>query len=150
MKFRSKYLSFLILFFILPNCSTKQSFTSVSKDLRQIDIISYEDKKVVKTYYQAFNKKIYEWVNVTCVLMQKRIEIKDIDDCSLTKLSKLLIQNKESGDDTKISENSETIISNNSNKENEKSENNQPNLPGQTPDEIQNQDFNECNDFQKC
>ena len=150
MSFRTQYLFYFILFFMLPNCSTKQSFISLSKDLRQIDIISYEDKKVIKTYYQTFNKKIYEWVNVSCEFIQTRFETKEIKDCSLTKLSKLLIKKKESVSELVVSKNTELNISKNVSKESEKTEDNQPIEPDQLPNEIESQDFDECNDPQKC
>ena len=157
MNLRYIHLFYLLLFIVLSNCSTKQTFTKLSKNLRQIDIISYEDKEVVKTYYQGFNERIYEWVDVTCDFIQTRFGLRRIDNCTLTKLSKSLIKNKESKTDSEVAkrselnqEKSELTQENYSSNENENLEQNQSNTPGQLPNEIQGQDFEECNDPQKC
>ena len=114
----------LVIFMILvlsSGCSNK-SFTNISSDLRKVDVLN-KNKEVVKTYYQAFNKKVYDWLNVTCDFTKKKF--KNIEDCKLTQLSKSFIKNQEN-------ENSNfNIDSNNNSSSNER--NSKLNNNNQTP-----------------
>ena len=76
---------------LLSGCSNK-SFTNISSDLRKVDVLN-KNKEIVKTNYQAFNKKVYDWLNVTCDFTKKKF--KKIEDCKLTQLSKSFIKNQE-------------------------------------------------------
>ena len=125
-----------VIVVLLSGCSNK-SFTNISSDLRKVDVLN-KNKEVVKTYYQAFNKKVYDWLNVTCDFTKKKF--KNIDDCKLTQLSKSFIKNQENENS---SENSNLNIysnkSSSSNERNSKLNNNQtpsnnpPNLPIDNP-----------------
>ena len=114
----------LVIFMILvlsSGCSNK-SFTNISSDLRKVDVLN-KNKEVVKTYYQAFNKKVYDWLDVTCDFAKKKF--KNIEDCKLTQLSKSFIKNQEN-------ENSNfNIDSNNNSSSNER--NSKLNNNNQTP-----------------
>ena len=91
-----RYANALVIFVtisLLSGCSNK-SFTNLSSDLRKVDVLN-KNKEIVKTYYQAFNKKVYDWLNVTCDFTKKKF--KKIEDCKLTQLSKSFIRNHESG-----------------------------------------------------
>ena len=108
--------SFLILP-VLIGCSNK-SITNISDDFRQVDLLN-KNKQVVKTYYQSFNKKVYDWLEVSCDFINK--EIKIVQSCKLTELSKSFIKNHES---EKTSEKSSAdITSNTSDATNERNSN---------------------------
>ena len=123
---------------LLSGCSNK-SFTNMSSDLRKVDVLN-KNKEIVKTYYQAFNKKVYDWLNVTCDFTKKKF--KKIEDCKLTQLSKSFIRNHESGNTSDKSRDhiaSNTIRSINQRNSNTNDNNNQapsnnpPNLPINNP-----------------
>ena len=136
-----RYANVLVIFvtiFLLSGCSNK-SFTNVSSDLRKVDVLN-KNKEIVKTYYQAFNKKVYDWLNVTCDFTKKKF--KKIEDCKLTQLSKSFIRNHESGNTSDKSRDhiaSNTIRSINQRNSNTNDNNNQapsnnpPNLPINNP-----------------
>ena len=136
-----KVLVIFMIIFLLSGCSNK-SFTNISSDLRKVDVLN-KNNETVKTYYQAFNKKVYDWLNVTCDFTKKKF--KKIEDCKLTQLSKSFIKKQEN---ESSSENSNVnIVSNNrssSNEKNSNSNNNQapsnnpPNLPSNNPVENPN------------
>ena len=136
-----KALVIFVIIFLLSGCSNK-SITNISSDLRKVDVLN-KNKEIVKTYYQAFNKKVYDWLNVTCDFTKKKF--KKIEDCKLTQLSKSFIKKQEN---ESSSENSNVnIVSNNrssSNEKNSNSNNNQapsnnpPNLPSNNPVENPN------------
>ena len=136
-----RYSNALVIFVtisLLSGCSNK-SFTNVSSDLRKVDVLN-KNKEIVKTYYQAFNKKVYDWLNVTCDFTKKKF--KKIEDCKLTQLSKSFIRNHESGNTSDKSRDhiaSNTIRSINQRNSNTNDNNNQapsnnpPNLPVTNP-----------------
>ena len=136
-----RYANALVIFVtisLLSGCSNK-SFTNVSSDLRKVDVLN-KNKEIVKTYYQAFNKKVYDWLNVTCDFTKKKF--KKIEDCKLTQLSKSFIRNHESGNTSDKSRDhiaSNTIRSINQRNSNTNDNNNQapsnnpPNLPVTNP-----------------
>ena len=136
-----KALVIFVIIFLLSGCSNK-SITNISSDLRKVDVLN-KNKEIVKTFYQAFNKKVYDWLNVTCDFTKKKF--KKIEDCKLTQLSKSFIKKQEN---ESSSENSNVnIVSNNrssSNEKNSNSNNNQapsnnpPNLPSNNPVENPN------------
>ena len=133
-----KALVIFVMIFLLSGCSNK-SFTNISSDLRKVDVLN-KNKEIVKTYYQAFNKKVYNWLNVTCDFTKKKF--KKIEDCKLTQLSKSFIRNHESGNTSDKSQDhiaSNTIRSINQRNSNTNDNNNQapsnnpPNLPINNP-----------------
>ena len=136
-----RYANALVIFVtisLLSGCSNK-SFTNVSSDLRKVDVLN-KNKEIVKTYYQAFNKKVYDWLNVTCDFTKKKFT--KIEDCKLTQLSKSFIRNHESGNtsdksrDHIASNTSRSINQRNSNtndNNNQAPSNNPPNLPINNP-----------------
>ena len=136
-----KALVIFVIIFLLSGCSNK-SITNISSDLRKVDVLN-KNKEIVKTYYQAFNKKVYDWLNVTCDFTKKKF--KKIEDCKLTQLSKSFIKKQEN---ESSSENSNVnIVSNNRSSSNEKNSNsnnsqapsnNPPNLPSNNPVENPN------------
>ena len=66
---KSNALIIFVTISLLSGCSNK-SFTNISSDLRKVDVLN-KNKEIVKTYYQAFNKKVYDWLNVTCDFTKK-------------------------------------------------------------------------------
>ena len=136
-----RYANALVIFVtisLLSGCSNK-SFTNLSSDLRKVDVLN-KNKEIVKTYYQAFNKKVYDWLNVTCDFTKKKFT--KIEDCKLTQLSKSFIRNHESGNTSDKSRDhiaSNTIRSINQRNSNTNDNNNQapsnnpPNLPINNP-----------------
>ena len=136
-----KALVIFVIIFLLSGCSNK-SITNISSDLRKVDVLN-KNKEIVKTNYQAFNKKVYDWLNVTCDFTKKKF--KKIEDCKLTQLSKSFIKKQEN---ESSSENSNVnIVSNNRSSSNEKNSNsnnsqapsnNPPNLPSNNPVENPN------------
>ena len=141
-----RYVNALVIFVaisLLSGCSNK-SFTNISSDLRKVDVLN-KNKEIVKTYYQVFNKKVYDWLNVTCDFTKKKF--KKIEDCKLTQLSKSFIKKQENENS---SENSNVnVVSNNRSSSNEKNlksndnnnqapSNNPPNLPSNNPVENPN------------
>ena len=134
-----RYVNALVIFVaisLLSGCSNK-SFTNVSSDLRKVDVLN-KNKEIVKTYYQAFNKKVYDWLNVTCDFTKKKF--KKIEDCKLTQLSKSFIKNQENENPSENSNVNVVLNKNTSlNERNSNSNNNQapsnntPNLPSNNP-----------------
>ena len=121
---------------LLSGCSNK-SFTNISSDLRKVDVLN-KNKEIVKTYYQAFNKKVYDWLNVTCDFTKKKL--KKIEDCKLTQLSKSFIKNHENENSPEKSKVNVVLNKNvSSNERNSNSNNNQAhsnntsNLPSNNP-----------------
>ena len=122
---------------LLSGCSNK-SFTNISSDLRKVDVLN-KNNEIVKTYYQAFNKKVYDWLNVTCDFTKKKF--KKIEDCKLTQLSKSFIKNQENENspeksDINIILNKNTASNgrnSNSNNNNQAPSNNTPDLPSNNP-----------------
>ena len=120
-----RYANALVIFVtisLLSGCSNK-SFTNVSSDLRKVDVLN-KNKEIVKTYYQGFNKKVYDWLNVTCNFTKKKF--KKIEDCKLTHLSKSFIKNQENENSSEKS-NVNIVLNKNtsSNERNSDSNNNQ-------------------------
>ena len=136
-----RYVNALVIFVaisLLSGCSNK-SFTNISSDLRKVDVLN-KNKEIVITYYQAFNKKVYNWLNVTCDFTKKKF--KKIEDCKLTQLSKSFIRNHESGNTSDksrahiVSNTSRSINQRNSNtndNNNQAPSNNPSNLPINNP-----------------
>ena len=136
-----RYANALVIFVtisLLSGCSNK-SFTNLSSDLRKVDVLN-KNKEIVKTYYQAFNKKVYDWLNVTCDFTKKKFT--KIEDCKLTQLSKSFIRNHESGNTSDKSRDhialnkNRSINQRNSNtndNNNQAPSNNPPNLPINNP-----------------
>ena len=135
-----RYANALVIFVtisLLSGCSNK-SFTNVSSDLRKVDVLN-KNKEIVKTYYQAFNKKVYDWLNVTCDFTKKKF--KKIEDCKLTQLSKSFIKNQENENSPEKSDVNKILNKNtasngrnsNSNNNNQVPSNNTPDLPSNNP-----------------
>ena len=135
-----RYANALVIFVtisLLSGCSNK-SFTNVSSDLRKVDVLN-KNKEIVKTYYQAFNKKVYHWLNVTCDFTKKKF--KKIEDCKLTQLSKSFIKNQENENSPEksnvnliLNKNISSDRSNsNSSNNNQATSNNTHNLPSNNP-----------------
>ena len=132
-----KVLVIFMIIFLLSGCSNK-SFTNISSDLRKVDVLN-KNNETVKTYYQAFNKKVYDWLNVTCDFTKKKF--KKIEDCKLTQLSKSFIKNQENENspeksDINIILNKNTASNgrnSNSNNNNQAPSNNTPDLPSNNP-----------------
>ena len=122
---------------LLSGCSNK-SFTNISSDLRKVDVLN-KNNEIVKTYYQAFNKKVYDWLNVTCDFTKKKF--KKIEDCKLTQLSKSFIKNQENENSPEKSDVNKILNKNtasngrnsNSNNNNQAPLNNTPDLPSNNP-----------------
>ena len=143
----------IIIFILVANCTANKSYTNITKNLRQVDIIN-NNKQIVKTYYQSFNSKIYEWFVVTCDFSNKKFY--NIDYCKLTSPSKLLIKNKETNDisyasNGNISQKNNNLYNyknsnNNKNNNNDNKNIDQNFLPGDNP----TPGFDNCNDPQKC
>ena len=122
---------------LLSGCSNK-SFTNISSDLRKVDVLN-KNNEIVKTYYQAFNKKVYDWLNVTCDFTKKKF--KKIEDCKLTQLSKSFIKNQENENSPEKSDVNKILNKNtasngrnsNSNNNNQAPSNNTPDLPSNNP-----------------
>ena len=121
---------------LLSGCSNK-SFTNISSDLRKVDVLN-KNNEIVKTYYQAFNKKVYDWLNVTCDFTKKKF--KKIEDCKLTQLSKSFIKNQENENPSEKSNVNVVLNKNTSLNErnsnwnnNQAPSNNTPNLPSNNP-----------------
>ena len=131
-----KALVIFVIIFLLSGCSNK-SFTNISSDLRKVDVLN-KNNETVKTYYQAFNKKVYDWLNVTCDFTKKKF--KKIENCKLTQLSRSFIKNRENENSSEKS-NVNIVLNKNtsSNERNSNSNNNQaplnntPNLPSNNP-----------------
>ena len=116
---------------LLSGCSNK-SFTNISSDLRKVDVLN-KNNEIVKTYYQAFNKKVYDWLNVTCDFTKKKF--KKIEDCKLTQLSKSFIKNQENENSPEKSDVNKILNKNTaSNGRNSKSNNNNQAPLNNTPD----------------
>ncbi len=148
-----------VIIFLLSGCSNK-SITNISNDLRKVDVLN-KNKEIVKTYYQAFNNKVYDWLNVTCDFTKKKF--KKIQDCKLTQFSKSFIKKQENENSTvniasnkSPSSNERNLESNGDNNQapsdNPPNNNNEPaeenfNNP---PQENMEQQFENCNDPQRC
>ena len=132
-----KVLVIFMIIFLLSGCSNK-SFTNISSDLRKVDVLN-KNNETVKTYYQAFNKKVYDWLNVTCDFTKKKF--KKIEDCKLTQLSKSFIKNQENENSPEKSDVNKILNKNtasngrnsNSNNNNQVPSNNTPDLPSNNP-----------------
>ena len=132
-----KVLVIFMIIFLLSGCSNK-SFTNISSDLRKVDVLN-KNNETVKTYYQAFNKKVYDWLNVTCDFTKKKF--KKIEDCKLTQLSKSFIKNQENESSPEKSDVNKILNKNtasngrnsNSNNNNQAPLNNTPDLPSNNP-----------------
>ena len=132
-----KVLVIFMIIFLLSGCSNK-SFTNISSDLRKVDVLN-KNNETVKTYYQAFNKKVYDWLNVTCDFTKKKF--KKIEDCKLTQLSKSFIKNQENENSPEKSDVNKILNKNtasngrnsNSNNNNQAPLNNTPDLPSNNP-----------------
>ena len=132
-----KALVIFVIIFLLSGCSNK-SITNISSDLRKVDVLN-KNKEIVKTYYQAFNKKVYDWLNVTCDFTKKKF--KKIEDCKLTQLSKSFIKNQENENSPEKSDVNKILNKNtasngrnsNSNNNNQVPSNNTPDLPSNNP-----------------
>ena len=121
---------------LLSGCSNK-SFTNISSDLRKVDVLN-KNKEIVKTYYQAFNKKVHDWLNVTCDFT--KIKFKKTEDCKLTQLSKSFIKNHEnenspekSNVNVALNKNTSSNEKNSNSNNNQAPSNNTPNIPSNNP-----------------
>ena len=142
----------MILF--LSNCTTNKTFTKIGEDIRQVDVFN-QNKKLVKTYYQKFNSKVAEWLNVTCVFTNNKINSNKLvyfDECKFTNLSKSIIHNKDKETNETLSKNETFKYNGSQNNNSNENDNNDGELnnPGILPQENHNQDFNKCNDPTKC
>ena len=117
MKIKLNIICSFLMLPVLIGCSNK-SITNISDDIRQVDLLN-KNKQVVKTYYQSFNKKVYDWLEVSCDFINK--EIKIIQSCELTELSKSFIKNHESENTSDKSR--KDIASNTSSTTNERNSN---------------------------
>ena len=159
-------LIFFLLVLTLTNCSTNKTFTTLDKDFRKVDVFN-QNKEVVRTYYQKFNSKVSDWLNVTCVYAYNKINKKILENqekCRFTNISNSIINNRNNESDENFSsnnssgyDNDSSKIDNNQNNQNNNSnqdENNinegQPNNPGELPEANNGQNFENCNDPQKC
>ena len=146
-----KVLVIFMIIFLLSGCSNK-SFTNISSDLRKVDVLN-KNNETVKTYYQAFNKKVYDWLNVTCDFTKKKF--KKIENCKLTQLSKSFIRNHESVNTSEKSSVDNTLNtsgatnernSNTNGNNNQMPSNNPPNPPSNNPIANPNPPSNAAND----
>ena len=159
-------LIFFLLVLTLTNCSTNKTFTTLDKDFRKVDVFN-QNKEVVRTYYQKFNSKVSDWLNVTCVYAYNKINKKILENqekCRFTNISNSIInnRNKESNENFSINNSSKydngsskiDESQNNQNNNSNQDENNinegQPNNPGELPEANNGQNFENCNDPQKC
>ena len=159
----------LIFFFLvltLTNCSTNKTVTSLDKDFRKVEIFN-QNKELVRTYYQKFNSKVADWLNVTCVYANNKINKKKIENqenCRFTNISNSIINNRNNENDENLYSNNSSGYDNDSSKidESQNNQNNnlnqdennnnegQPNNPGELPEANNGQNFENCNDPQKC
>ena len=142
----------MILF--LSNCTTNKTFTKIGEDIRQVDVFN-QNKKLVKTYYQKFNSNVTEWLNVTCVFTNNKInrnKLENLDECKFTNLSMSIIHNKNKQTNQNSSKNETSDYDNSQNNNSNENDNNegQSNNPGMLPQENHNQEFEKCNDPTKC
>tara|TARA_B100000886_G_C20355536_1_gene462811 strand:+ start:480 stop:989 length:510 start_codon:yes stop_codon:yes gene_type:complete len=154
---------------IISNCTTNKTFTEIDQDTRQVEVFN-QNKKLVKTYYQKFNSKVAKWLNVTCVFANNKLskkKLNDLDACKFTSLSNSIISNKNRETDQNFA--NKNLTGDNkyqNNQSNNLNENQNNNLNGnqsenfnnegqfQNPEEFteenHGQEFENCNDPQKC
>ncbi len=159
-------LIFFLLVLTLTNCSTNKTFTSLDKDFRKVEIFN-QNKELVRTYYQKFNSKVADWLNVTCVYANNKINKKKLENqenCRFTNISNSIINNRNNENDENLYSNNSSGYDNGSSKidgsQNNQNNNlnqvennineSQPNNPGELPEANHGQSFENCNDPQKC
>ena len=153
MKIKLDLICSLLIATVLFGCSNK-SITNISDDIRQVDLLN-KNKQVVKTYYQSFNRKVYDWFEVSCDFININKKFKIIQGCELTELSKSFIK-KQSKEDSLVNSN-DNIASNKSISSNERNSNsngnnnqvasnNPPNPPSNNPIANPNPPSNAAND----
>ena len=159
-------LFFLVLVLTLTNCSTNKNFTILDKDFRKVEIFN-QNKELVRTYYQKFNSKVTDWLNVTCVYANNKINNKRLENkekCRFTNISNSIInnRNKESNENFSINnsskydngsskiDESQNNQNNNSNQDEKNINEGQSNNPAELPEANIGQNFENCNDPQKC
>ena len=159
-------LFFFALVLMLTNCSTNKTFTILDKDFRKVEVFN-QNKELVRTYYQKFNSKVTDWLNVTCVYANNKInenKLESQEKCRFTNISNSIINNRNNENDENLSSNNSSGYDNDSSKidESQNNQNNnlnqdenntnegQPNDPGELPEANNGQNFENCNDPQKC
>ncbi len=159
-------LFFFALVLMLTNCSTNKTFTILDKDFRKVEVFN-QNKELVRTYYQKFNSKVTDWLNVTCVYANNKINKKKLDNqekCRFTNISNSIINNRNNENDENLSSNnssgydngsskidgSQNNQNNNLNQDENNTNEGQPNDPGELPEANNGQNFENCNDPQKC
>ena len=159
-------LFFLALVLTLTNCSTNKSFTILDKDFRKVEVFN-QNKELVKTYYQKFNSTVSDWLNVTCVYAKNKINKKKLENhekCRFTNISNSIINNRNDESDENFSSNnsseynkgssmieeSQNNQNNNSNQDEKNINEGQSNNPAELPEANNGQNFENCNDPQKC
>ena len=159
-------LIFFLLVLTLTNCSTNKTFTTLDKDFRKVDVFN-QNKEVVRTYYQKFNSKVSDWLNVTCVYAYNKINKKILENqekCRFTNISNSIINNRNDESDENFSSNnsseynkgssmieeSQNNQNNNSNQDEKNINEGQSNNPAELPEANIGQNFENCNDPQKC
>ena len=126
MKIKLDVICSLLIATVLFGCSNK-SITNISDDFRQVNLLN-KNKQVVKTYYQSFNKQVYDWFEVTCDYIYINKKFKNIQVCELTELSKSFIrrrENENSSVNSNINIASNKSISSNKRNSNSNGNNNQ-------------------------
>ena len=106
-------LFFLVLVLTLTNCSTNKNFTILDKDFRKVEIFN-QNKELVRTYYQKFNSKVTDWLNVTCVYANNKINNKRLENkekCRFTNISNSIINNRNKESNENFSINNSSKIS---------------------------------------
>ena len=159
-------LIFFLLVLTLTNCSTNKTFTILDKDFRKVEVFN-QNKELVRAYYQKFNSKVADWLNVTCVYANNKLNKKKLENqekCRFTNISNSIIHNRNKESDENFSSNNSSGYNNGSSKidENQNNQNDnsnqdknnidegQLNNPGELPEANNGQNFENCNDFQKC
>ena len=159
-------LFFFALVLMLTNCSTNKTFTILDKDFRKVEVFN-QNKELVRTYYQKFNSKVTDWLNVTCVYANNKINKKKLENqenCRFTNISNSIINNRDNENDENLYSNnssgydngsskidgSQNNQNNNLNQDENNTNEGQPNDPGELPEANNGQNFENCNDPQKC